>query len=125
MIQGVLKKIFGSRNERLLKQYGRIVRQVNAFEPDISALSDDQLRAKTDEFRKRIQEHLAGVAPSRPASDEPAAENADAAVPPSDEDSQGQQSATAPGQDTPVDRARRDILDEILPEAFAVVREAG
>ena len=45
MIQGALKKIFGSRNERLLKQYGRTVREINALEPQMSRLSDDELRA--------------------------------------------------------------------------------
>ena len=48
MIQGVLKKIFGSRNDRLLKQYGRIVREINALEPEIARLADDALRANTD-----------------------------------------------------------------------------
>ncbi|MGZ8265089.1 MAG: hypothetical protein ACXW2I_12850, partial [Burkholderiales bacterium] len=59
MIQGVLRKIFGSRNERLLKQYSRRTREINALEPEISRLSDAELRAKTDEFRKRIQAILA------------------------------------------------------------------
>ena len=62
MIQGVLRKIFGSRNERLLKQYGRTVRQINALEPSVAQLSDEALRAKTDEFRKRIQERMAAKA---------------------------------------------------------------
>ncbi|MEO7404764.1 MAG: preprotein translocase subunit SecA, partial [Burkholderiales bacterium] len=75
MIQGVLKKIFGSRNDRLIKQYMRTVRTINALEPQTKALSDEALRAKTDEFRGR----LAGGA----------------------------------------------TLDAVLPEAFAVVREAG
>jgi preprotein translocase subunit SecA len=105
MIQGVLKKIFGSRNERLLKQYGRTVREINALEPEMARLSDDALRAKTDEFRKRIQERISKVA--APSIDEddatPAKETHDAAV----------------------DRVRREALEDILPEAFAVVREAG
>jgi preprotein translocase subunit SecA len=106
MIQAVLKKIFGSRNERLLKQYGRTVRQINAFEPSVSQLSDEALRAKTDEFRKRIQERMA----KGPAAEVEEPEDADAAA-------QTQQAAT--------DRVRREALEEILPEAFAVVREAG
>ncbi|HEX2826722.1 MAG TPA: preprotein translocase subunit SecA [Burkholderiales bacterium] len=106
MIQGVLKKIFGSRNERLLKQYGRIVREINGLEPEIARLSDEQLRAKTDEFRKRIQDRLAKVQPK-------AAEDADAEA-----------AATSKTEDA-LDRARREALDDILPEAFAVVREAG
>jgi preprotein translocase subunit SecA len=75
MISGVLKKIFGSRNDRLIKQYSQVVTRVNALEPAMQTLSDDELRAKTDEFRKRL--------------------------------------------------ADGESLDDILPEAFAVVREAS
>ncbi len=75
MISGLLKKIFGSRNERLIRQYSQTVRRINALEQEISALTDDALRAKTVEFRQRV--------------------------------------------------ADGEALDAILPEAFAVVREAG
>ena len=75
MISGLLKKIFGSRNDRLIKQYTQTVKRINALEPAIQALSDEQLRAKTDEFRQR--------------------------------------------------HANGESLDDLLPEAFAVVREAG
>ncbi|KPC50444.1 preprotein translocase subunit SecA [Amantichitinum ursilacus] len=54
MISNLLKKVFGSRNDRLLKQYGAIVSRINALEPQTQALSDDGLRAKTAEFRERI-----------------------------------------------------------------------
>lgn len=75
MITNVLKKVFGSRNDRLLKGYSKIVTQINALEPSLLDLSDDALRAKTDEFKQRL--------------------------------AQGQS------------------LDDVLPEAFAVVREAS
>ncbi len=75
MISGLLKKIFGSRNERLIRQYAQTVRVINAFEPAVSALDDAQLRGKTDEFKQRV--------------------------------------------------TNGESLDKILPEAFAVVREAG
>ncbi len=75
MISGLLKKIFGSRNDRLIKQYSQTVKRINAFEPALQALTDEQLRAKTDEFRQR--------------------------------------------------HANGESLDDLLPEAFAVVREAG
>ncbi len=75
MITKFLTKIFGSRNQRLLKSYGRNVARINALEPSTKALSDDALRARTDEFRKRF--------------------------------------------------AAGETLDVLLPEAFAVVREAG
>lgn len=50
----LLRKLFGSRNDRLLKQYRKQVAQINALEPTYEALSDDELRAKTDEFRQRL-----------------------------------------------------------------------
>ncbi len=71
----VLKKIFGSRNERLLKQYRAIVTKINALEPAFEKLSDEALAAKTVEFRGRL--------------------------------------------------AKGETLDQLLPEAFAAVREAG
>ncbi len=75
MISGILTKVFGSRNERLLKTYDRNVERINALESQIAALSDDALKAKTGEFRQRL--------------------------------------------------ANGETLDDLLPEAFAVVREAA
>ena len=46
MISGLLRKVFGSRNDRLIKQYAQAVKRVNAFESTVQALSDEQLRAK-------------------------------------------------------------------------------
>ena len=54
MLPKLLTSIFGSRNERLLKEYRRTVAKINALEPTFEALSDEQLRAKTDEFKQRI-----------------------------------------------------------------------
>jgi preprotein translocase subunit SecA len=54
MIDHFLKKIFGSRNDRLVKSYGQRVGAINSLEAGIAALTDDQLRAKTVEFRQRI-----------------------------------------------------------------------
>ncbi len=51
----LLKKIFGTRNDRLLKQLRRQVNQINALEPQMQALSDAELQAKTDDFRARVQ----------------------------------------------------------------------
>ena len=56
MVTKLIKKIFGSRNERLLKQMRKVVTEINALEESIAALSDDELRAKTDEFRQRIKD---------------------------------------------------------------------
>jgi preprotein translocase subunit SecA len=89
MITNVLTKIFGSRNERLLKQYSRVVAAINALEPGIAALSDEALRARTAEFKQRLEARV----------------------------------AAAPAEQK--DAAEREGLEELLPEAFAVVREAG
>jgi preprotein translocase subunit SecA len=54
MVTNILTKIFGSRNDRLLKQYRQIVARINALEPQFEQLSDDALRAKTQEFQERL-----------------------------------------------------------------------
>ncbi|MEJ2755967.1 MAG: preprotein translocase subunit SecA, partial [Gammaproteobacteria bacterium] len=75
MISALMKKIVGTKNDRVLKRMRMMVAEINAKEPEISQLSDDALRAKTATFKQQIQE---GV-----------------------------------------------TLDDVLVEAFAVVREAG
>jgi preprotein translocase subunit SecA len=75
MISNILTKIFGSRNERLVKQYAQVVRQITELEPAMIALSDAELKSKTGVFKERV--------------------------------------------------AAGESLDALLPEAFAVVREAG
>ncbi len=52
----ILKNIVGTRNDRLLRIYSKVVTKINALEPEIHALGDEALRAKTDEFKKRLQE---------------------------------------------------------------------
>lgn len=56
MFSALFKKIFGSRNERLVKQYAQNVKAINALEPSMQALTDEQLKAKTDEFKQRYQQ---------------------------------------------------------------------
>ena len=75
MATNFLTKLFGSRNDRLLKQYRKTVIRINAMEPDYEKLSDEQLRAKTQEFKERV--------------------------------------------------TKGESLDDMLPEAFAVVREGS
>jgi preprotein translocase subunit SecA len=75
MLSKLFRKLFGSRNDRLVKQYFEQVATINALEPQMQVLSDEQLRAKTEEFKVRFK---AG-----------------------------------------------ETLDQLLPEAFAVVREGG
>jgi len=55
----ILTGIFGSRNDRILKTYGRLVNKINALEESVGALSDEDLKAKTDEFRTRLAEGAA------------------------------------------------------------------
>jgi len=74
-LRQLLTRVFGSRNERIVRGHGRTVRAANQFEAQLQALSDEALRAKTDEFRARLKEGA--------------------------------------------------TLDQLLPEAFAVVREAA
>lgn len=54
MLGNTFKKIFGSRNERLLKQMGKVVTRINALEDEVAALSDEALQAKTGQFRDRL-----------------------------------------------------------------------
>ena len=75
MAFNLLTKIFGSRNDRLLKQYRKTVERINALEPSLESLTDDELRGKTESFRQRL--------------------------------------------------AQGATLDDLLPEAFAVVREGS
>jgi preprotein translocase subunit SecA len=102
LINAVIAKIFGTKNEREIKRLTPLVGQVSAFEPAMQRLSDADLRAKTDEFRRRIKDRLSGVV------DDP-------------EGDPDQQKLV----ETQRDLALKEVLDEILPEAFAVVREAG
>ncbi len=56
MLSTLFRKFFGSRNDRLVKQYGQTVKEINALEPAMQALSDDELRAKTESFKQRFQQ---------------------------------------------------------------------
>jgi preprotein translocase subunit SecA len=102
LINTLLGKVFGTRNEREVKRVLPRVAAINALEPEMQKLSDDELRAKTDEFRKKIQERVARIA------DEPDA----------DLDRQRE-------LDKQRLEATNEVLNEILEDAFAVVREAG
>ena len=55
MIANLLKKIFGSRNERLLKQFRKSVLLINSLEADLKKLSDDELKAKTEIYKDRVK----------------------------------------------------------------------
>ena len=92
VVERAITKVFGSANERLLKKLWPIVAEINKFEPAIQRLSDDELRAKTVEFRERLVPRLEGAA----ELEKPARK-----------------------------LLEREALDELIPEAFACVREAS
>jgi preprotein translocase subunit SecA len=102
LINTLVAKVFGTKNEREVKRLMPQVEAINALEPAMQRLSDAELRAKTDEFRQRIRERLARIA------DEPEA----------DPDRQKEIEAER-------DASLKEVLDELLVEAFAVAREAG
>src|SRR5208282_4683981 len=117
LINTLLGKIFGTKNEREVKRLLPRVEAINALEPEIEKLSDDQLRAKTEEFRARIQERLGSIA------DQP---EADPNFP--DTDLQNADLRNSDRQkeiDAERNEVLKGVLDELLEEAFAVVREAG
>ena len=112
MINQLLGKVFGTKNERVIKSLMPRVQAINALEPQIQKLSDAELRAKTDEFRQRIQERLSRVTKNPQEAAEPdAVEDLDI-----DQQKQFEKEQY---------EALQEVLDEILEEAFAVVREAG
>ncbi|HSS22750.1 MAG TPA: preprotein translocase subunit SecA [Pyrinomonadaceae bacterium] len=85
-----LTKVFGSSNQRYLKSIQSRIEEINALEPSVKKLSDDQLRARTAEFKEQVQRAVADI---------------------NDKDERK--------------RREKETLDEILPEAFAIVREAS
>ena len=116
MINQLLGKVFGTKNERVIKALMPKVTAINALEPQIEKLTDAELRAKTDEFRQRIQERMRrfGGGGSQPP------ESADG-VESEDEGGLDRQKRLEKEEYD----ALQEVLNEILVEAFAVVREAG
>jgi len=102
LIQSLAAKIFGTRNEREIKRLMPRVEAMNALEPEMQKLSDEHLRAKTDEFRRHVQQRLSAI-PDEPDADP-------------DRIKQLEEERS---------KVLNEALDEILVEAFAVVREAG
>jgi preprotein translocase subunit SecA len=90
MIDKFLTKLFGSSNQRFLKSVQPLVGEINALEPAMKKLTDAELRARSDFFKEKVRQAVAGI---------------------EDKDE--------------LKRAERQVLDEILPEAFAIVREAS
>ena len=122
LINTLLGKVFGTKNEREIKRLMPRVAAINALEPAMQKLSDDELRAKTNEFRARIKDRLSSIA------DEP---DADSGLPSTDLQTTDLQNTDLQNSDRRKeiekqrDEALKEVLDELLEEAFAVVREAG
>jgi preprotein translocase subunit SecA len=119
LINTLLGKVFGTKNEREVKRLQPRVVAINALEPEMQKLSDDELRAKTAEFRARIQERLGSIANEPEANRElqsPELQNPEL----QNTDSDRQKEI-----ETRRSEALKVVLDELLEEAFAVVREAG
>ena len=121
MINTLLGKVFGTKNEREVKRLQPRVVAINALEPEMQKLSDDELRAKTNEFRARIQERLKAIADEpQPAADTTIESEVGVT---------GNQDFANSDLKKEIEAQRGEalkvVLDEILEEAFAVVREAG
>src|ERR1700694_5339492 len=101
MINKVLTAVFGSKHERDVKGMLPVVRQINSLEPEVSGLSDEQLQQRTAEFRQRLR---------------PVVEALEAAK------------KEVPRDENAITAAKTDLqeaLNDLLPEAFAVCREAA
>jgi preprotein translocase subunit SecA len=117
LINQLLGKVFGTKNERVIKSLMPNVTAINALEAQMQGLSDAELRAKTDEFRQRIQEHMSRFGGGNGNQPPAAGTGADS----EDENDLDR----IKRQEKEQHDALQQILDEILVEAFAVVREAG
>jgi preprotein translocase subunit SecA len=110
LLNTLFGKVFGTKNERFVKNTAPTVAAINALEPQMQKLTDAELRAKTDEFRQRIQKRLSKVKGGASAESESEVED--------DFD-------RAKEFEKEQYEALQEVLDELLVEAFAVVREAG
>jgi preprotein translocase subunit SecA len=102
LISALIAKVFGTKNEREIKRLMPRVEAINALEPALEKLSDEELRGKTDEFRRQIKDRLSQI-PDEPDADSDR-----------QKELEGERAA-----------ATHEVLEEILEESFAVVREAG
>jgi preprotein translocase subunit SecA len=125
LINTLIGKVFGTKNERVVKSLMPKVEAINALEPQMQKLTDEELRAKTDEFRQRIQGRLNQdrLNQDRLRPDLQSRSTSAAATDSETEAEDG------PDRQKQLEKeqyeALQEVLDEILVEAFAVVREAG
>ena len=118
MLKNLYYKIAGDPNEKELKSLQPIVQDINALEPEYQNLSDDALRAKTDEFRARFQE---AVEDERKAFEELRKRWLDSA----EEKERKSLELQVKEREKKLHDHEQATLDELLPEAFAAVREAS
>src|SRR3989475_4315687 len=118
MLTTLLHKVFGSKTDRELKKLRPLVEEINRFEPDFASLSPEALRAKTEEFKSRIQEAT---------GDARARLEAVRARALSDENREEREQLKEEGDklETELRQAEAAVLDALLPQAFAAVREAS
>jgi len=114
LIGQTLAKVFGTSNERAIKRIQPLVGEINALEPQMKQLTDEQLRAKTQEFRAKIKERLKEVEEEIARITEELKKS-----------SEGENTNQLEELNKRRAEAKQEALDEILPEAFAVAREAG
>ncbi|NNE26765.1 MAG: preprotein translocase subunit SecA [Saprospiraceae bacterium] len=114
----VLKKVFGTKYDKDVKGITPYVEKTNEFFESYNTLSHDELREKTNEFRQRIKEHLAGIDTDIESLRKQAAEEEDLSI---REELYGEIDNLVNDRDEHLE----DILKELLPEAFAVVKETA
>ncbi len=114
-----ITNLFGNKSDRDIKVLNPIVEEVNKEFALLAALSHDQLRAKTSDFKKRIADHI------RPEEDEIAELRKKAEAPETDIEQKELEYETIDGIEKKITEKIQDILNEILPEAFAVVKETA
>ena len=118
MLRNLLKKVVGDPNEKEINRIQPIVDEINALEPEMQRLSDEELRAYTDRFRDKIKVETEPLRQELAALQEELSEAED----PSDIDRLKRRIERT---DQDLRELEEDILEEILPQAFAVVREAA
>jgi len=115
LINTLLGKVFGTKNEREIKRLLPRVAAITALEPEMQKLSDEQLRAKTDGFRQKITDRLSRFG---------AGNGTQASVSSAEAENEPDLERVKRAEKEQYD-ALQEVLNEILEEAFAVVREAG
>jgi preprotein translocase SecA subunit len=118
MVSALLRKLIGSKNDRELKKIRPLIEEINRLEPEFSGLSREALREKTDEFKRRIREatqatraQLEDVQVQMTRSEE--------------EDDRQALKEDSERLEKELRGAEADVLNELLPQAFATVREAS